>query len=371
MNFPIYKRRTLLCVFVSCFFVITSYCQTSSLDSLKATLEEVSDKKEKLSILQEIASINKDSLKDSAEAYIYYDKARVLAIHEKDTVALRNTIYNLGEILLEMEEYGMAITYFNSVKKNLIDKEEPSEMLALVYKSLGETYIKKGEYDTANGFFDKGVTYAEKIKNDYQKALNHVYKSEVYYMLDDYASSERQISKAFSFFNPDSIPMMAHYFKGKLLYKLGDNQNAILCFQKAVALAERENNISVKSKTLQLLADVYLTSGNKEMALDYSKNALVLVDSLNDVNKRTALARIGYIHAFESVLEKNKEQQLKEKAEQQEDKKRRMLIYGICTLVGISLVILFVYRQNKVMRMVADMRKAQMELVEKKQQEYL
>ncbi|WP_299763919.1 tetratricopeptide repeat protein [uncultured Dokdonia sp.] len=340
------------------------------MDRLKATLEEINNKKEKLSILQEIASINKDSLKNSAEAYVYYDKARVAAIHQKDTVALRNAIYNLGEILIEMEEYDMAITYFNSVKKNLIEKEGPSEILALVYKSLGEVYIRKEEYDTANGFLDKGIAYAEKIKNDYQKALNHVYKSEVYYMLDDYASSERQISTAFSFYDPDSVPMIAHYFKGKLLYKLGDNQNAILCFQKAVALAEEENNINIKSKTLQLLADVYLSSGNREMAFDYSKNALVLVDSLNDINKKTALSRIGYIHAFESMLEKNKEQQLREKAEQQEDKKRRMIIYGICTLVGISLIVLFVYRQNKVMRMVADMRKAQMELVEKKQQEY-
>lgn len=371
MDFPICKRSILIGVFLSSFFALTTYSQTHNLDSLKTTLEKVSDRKEKLSILQEIASINKDSLKDSAEAYIYYDKARVLAINEKDTITLRNAIYNLGEILLEMEEYDMAITYFNSVKKNLIDKEEESELLALIYKNLGETYIRKGEYDTANSFFDKGITYAEKIKNDYQKALNHVYKSEVYYMLDDYASSERQISKAFSFFDPDSVPMMAHYFKGKLLYKLGDNQNAILCFQKAVTLAENENDISVKSKTLKLLSDVYLASGDKEMALDYSKNALVLVDSLNDINKKTALSRIGYIHAFESVLEKNKKQQEIDKEETQKAKKRRMLIYVLCSIVGLSLIAFFVYRQNKVMRMVADMRKAQMELVEKKQQEYL
>lgn len=371
MNFPICKRCTLLFTFISYFFIITGHCQRNNIDSLKTVLDEVNSNKEKLSILQEIAIVNKDSLKDSAEAYIYYDKTRVLAIQEKDTIVLRNAIYNLGEILLEMEEYDVAITYFDSVRKNLIKNGESSEMLALIYKNLGETYIRKEEYDTANNFLDKGVAYAEKIKNNYQKALNHIYKSEVYYKLHDYASSERQINKAFSFFDTDNVPIMAHYFKGKLLYKLGDNENAILCFKKAIALADKENNIVVKSKTLQLLADAYLAYGDKGKALDYSKNALVLVDSLNDVNKRTALARIGYIHAFESVLDKNKEQELKDKTEQQKSNKRRMIIYGICAIIGMSLIILFVYRQNKVMRMVTDMRKAQMDLVEKKQQEYL
>ncbi|WP_299676546.1 tetratricopeptide repeat protein [uncultured Dokdonia sp.] len=356
---------------MSSLFITISYGQTPYLDSLKVTLDKVSTGKEKLSILQEIASVNKDSIRDSAEAYIYYDKARVVAIQEKDTIAIRNAIYNLGEILIEMEEYDMAITYFNLVKKNLIKEEESSDVLALIYKNLGEVYIRKGEYDTANSFLDKGVIYADKINNDYQKALNHVYKSEVYYKLDDYASSERQISKAFSFFGSENVPMVAYYFKGKLLYKLEDTQNAISCFRKAVALAEKENNVVVKSKVLQLLADAYLTSGNKEMALEYSKNALILVDSLNDINKRTALARIGYIHAFESVLDKNKEQQQKDKVVQEEDRKRRMIIYVVCSIIGLSLIGYFSYRQNKVMRMVADMRKAQMDLVEKKQQEYL
>ena len=371
MHTPIFKRHVVLYVFVSFFFITNGHSQVGKLDSLKSELDVVTNNKDKLSILLEIASINKDSLKDSAEGYIYYEKARMLAVKEKDTITTINAIYNLGEILLEMEEYDMAITYFNSVKRNLLKKNEPSEILSLIYKNLGETYLRKGDYIEADGFFDKGILYAETIGNKYQKGLNHLCKSEMYYRQKDYASSERQISKAFDFFETGKEPIMAHYYKGKLLYKIGDYQNAISSFKAAVALAESENNITLKSKTLQLLADVYLASGDAKMSLDYSKNALVIVDSLNDLNKRTALERIGYIHAFESIMSKNKEKELENKEEEQKEKNRRMLIYGISIVFGILLIATFVYRQNKVMRMVADMRKAQMDLVEKKQQEYL
>ncbi len=371
MNTPIFKRYTLLCVFVIFFFTINGHSQVSKLDSLKSALDVVTNNKEKLSILLEIASINKDSLRDSADAYIYYEKTRVLAIKEKDTAIIRNAIYHLGEILLEMEEYDMAINYFDAVKKVILKNEEPSEMLSLVYKNLGVTYLGKRDYIEADRFFDKGILYAETIGNEYQKALNHLYKSEMYYKQGDYASSERQISKAFGFFGAGKEPMMAHYFKGKLLYKIGDYQNAISSFKTTVVLAESENNITLKSKTLQLLADVYLAFGDAKMSLDYSKNALTIVDSLNDINKRVALERIGYIHAFESIMDKNKAQELKDTEEELKEKNRSMIMYAISIIVGILLIALFMYRQNKVMRMVVDMRKAQVDLVEKKQQEYL
>lgn len=371
MNTPIFKRYTLLYVFVSFFFITSGHSQVSKLDSLKSVLDVVTNNKEKLPILLEIASINKDSLRDSAEAYIYYEKARSLSVKEKDTVIVRNSIYNLGEILLEMEEYDMAITYFNTVKRSLLRSGKPSEMMSLVYKSLGIAYLEKEDYIEADSFFDKGIIYAETIENTSQKALNHLYKSEMYYRQGDYSSSERQISKAFGFFGTGKEPTMAHYFKGKLLYKIGDYQNAISSFKTTVALAESENNITLKSKALQLLADVYLAFGDEKMSLDYSKNALTIVDSLNDINKRTALERIGYIHAFESIMDKNKAEKLKKTEEEHKEKNRRMIIYGITIIVGILLVALFMYRQNKVMRMVADMRKAQVDLVEKKQQEYL
>lgn len=371
MNTLILKKHTVLYVFVSFFFVTSVQSQVGELDSLNSALDVVTNNKEKLSILLDIASINKDSLRDSAEGYLYYEKARILAIKEKDTAVIRKAIYHLGEILLEMEEYDMAITYFDTVKKSLLKKNEPSELLSLVYKNLGETYLRRGDYIGAGGFFDKGISYAETIGNTYQKGLNHLYKSELYYTQGDYDASEWQLSRAFSFFEKGKEPVMAHYFKGKLLYKKGDYQNAITSFTKTVTLAESENNITLKSKTLQLLADVYLVSGDEKMSLDYSKNALVIVDSLNDLNKRIALERIGYIHAFESVMEKNKEKESKKSEEARKEKEKRMLMYGIFVIVGVLLLGLFLYRQNKVMRMVKEMRKAQMDLVEKKQQEYL
>ncbi len=70
-------------------------------------------------------------------------------------------------------------------------------------------------------------------------------------------------------------------------------------------------------------------------------------------------------------MDKNKAQELKNTEEERKEKNRSMILYAISIIVGILLVALFMYRQNKVMRMVVDMRKAQVNLVEKKQQEYL
>ncbi|WP_422081983.1 response regulator [Ulvibacterium sp.] len=313
--------------------------------------------------------------------YSNYDLAltdffSALEIFEKegDRYLLASCLENIAGVYENMENYKNALKYYRA---SLLHSQEVgnARLTASNYHSLGAAMDKSSQRDSAFYYFDKSLALSE--EGDFKDLLSLNYHSlGVLYAGNDPAKGTEFLNKSITL--KKSIELDDHNIAISL-YELGaiyangrQWAEAKRVFEEGWEVSRQTDSKDIKSKLSYALYDLHKRMGNENKALSYLEEFYVLRDSIFDeeTSKNIVAREIQYETAKKDqqiqLLVKQKELQqaevaTKEALVKQRSIQRNLLLWGIVSLIIISLLLFRNYTIKLKSR----------ELVNRKQQEFV
>lgn len=193
---------------------------------------------------------------------------------------------NQGDILLKMERVNEALEIFGKAEQLLRDKDWDQMERLLVWHKIGTVYHMKGDYQTAQSYYENILAEEEKMEGVSARELSTDYSSlgALYLDMGLYKKAYENIKRAVELDEgreEDAESIMTYYYLASACAELSSEgydeyyDEAIDCFEKVIVF--RETNYGKKNTDL---ADAYheyslfwYYNGHLEKAMDYSRKA--------------------------------------------------------------------------------------------------
>lgn len=262
-------------------------------------------------------------------------------------VRVGNSLFNIGTIHQDNEDYDLALEYFQRALK-VFQKVNHSSFQASTLNSIGNNFKLRGKYEQALKYFHKAKTLYEREGNN-QSSLSFPL-----YNLGDSYERLNQLDSAVIYLNGalESTSEVDRNYKqalvftslGKVAQKQGLEEKAIAYYEKAVAAAQEENLRKEELDASWLLYQALKRQNRPAEALNYLERHRALQDSLFNEKSTREIAQLEAQYAFE--------QEKKELARQNEVEKRKLdeeirrqrtwqLFLGCALLLSLPALFLF------------------------------
>lgn len=311
------------------------------------------------------------NLKDDEEmSIVYNDFAHLynniwnydiaLEYHYKNLESLDNIKKKRGENIKLLKKYDLiywsiaACFAFEDTEKSKIYLKKDLEILDKIksidstttslndnymgtYNFLGNMYMSSNELDSAYYFYNKAMSFDELVSDSSAKSSVYNNIGIINWELGNYDVSEEYFKKSFNLKKNASI-----YFNlGRNHYLKKEYNKAEEYLYQALEASKKERNIGNEYKTVSLLSKIYRTKKLYEQSLNMMDSAMILQDSIANMEK----AQAGIAIEMQYMFKKQKTDLEAQIAE----KERRMLIYIlIITVLLLTIgVTLLLYRNQK------------------------
>ncbi len=272
---------------------------------------------------------------DVINALKYYQRS--LKIYQEiDDLDGIGSIYNeFGSIYNVKGDFDKALDYY--LKSIDINKELDDEMAnSAQYINIGSLYLSNEDYEKALEYFQKGLAI-EKKKNDKLgmasalSGIGSVYlEQQNYTEALDYLEISLEISESVNDVQGSASILLSI---GDLYLDLVNNEKAIEYCKKGLALAKKVGDLGSQEYSCECLYEAYRAIGNKNMALVYHEEMILIADSIRTEETSIKLQQIEFSkQVLEDSLvqvEKDMEVQMKHQEEVQKKDKNRNLAIGI------------------------------------------
>ncbi len=235
---------------------------------------------------------------------VYFFKKALNIYKENDstnTLMKRSLLYELAVSLISGKEYDEAIEYLNKIEKEFYLNDNNSTYYFLVKARLLWCYIQK--------------EYFEKAELVYQSLLK-------------YNISESTTNDAVILFNLSNFEIETKKITPQTKYRL----------ETAYKLINKSNDYTLKKEIKEAISKYYISLGDYKMASETLISAIVLSDSLNNIETKSI--NLSLNRRFNEAL---KDKQLAEKVaenKQQEIEKQNLwitLLIIFAVLIGVKL----------------------------------
>lgn len=196
--------------------------------------------------------------------------------------------------------FDSAIIYFHYAKNSAIIRKDISGQ-AEVCSSLGHSYMRKSEMDSARYYLEEALSLANEIKNYRIEAGVYNNYGNVFLEESNYTQALDYFIKAAKLYEN---PLADEYGQclalsniGNIEYRLGNYEKALSYAQQSMAIARKKSFTSSIGYAHKLLGRIYRKLTKYDSALLEYKQAQLLYASLND-QRSTAevLQNIGNIY---------------------------------------------------------------------------
>lgn len=277
MNNRLIRCLLLLVATVSFFAREVAARELPQTDSLVFLLSTLDDNEQKISVLNTLATILKESNPDKALAYSRQALAIATRLQSIPSCAVSNKV--MGEIFEYRHNFQPSINYYLiSIKhfKSLDDKDE----LARIYNRLGHIYINN-HYDYEQGmlYVNTAMEYAEEAGNSKEMAAAYNSLGGIYYYRND-------LDKASSYFRDalrireeigDESGIAASLNNVGEIYRLkGDFGRAIDYYQQAIKINQRIRHNRYLSINYLNLGLIFSEKEDEKKALEYFGRSIAL-----------------------------------------------------------------------------------------------
>jgi signal transduction histidine kinase/uncharacterized protein HemY len=307
----------------------------SRLDSLKQVLFEVNDIRQRVDVLNDIASELYDT--DLYEGYKYSSDAYEQAKTIKYNYGQMRALILMGYRFSVSGEFQNALDHYRRAAE--VDNEQ-SDLLGYSYSMTANVYRSIAKYDSARLFYTKSIAVLEKNQHPIylafafkslarllmiqwkNKEAEHYFKkaqaiyeehnnrrgmSEIWFSLSDvnknlteYNTANEDMNKGCKIANAvksDYLIFLCHKNQGDYYFRLGDYMKAMEELFQAMEILKTKEQPQLLTPVFNQLGEVYAELGQHDVALKYYFDALKINERLGlkyDIAK--VWSEIGWIY---------------------------------------------------------------------------
>lgn len=244
------------------------------------------------------ALVNKGSVFETIAEYPkaldFYLEALTLAESSKNKRAIATAYISLAVFYSSIENPDLAISY-NKKALEIYNELNQNIKVVQIYSNLGLALDKKGSYDSARYFLEKGYTIAENIGSEFGKAITELNLGLNSYRIKDYSKSLEQFDRVNIFFSKvnDGYGMcLCNYNYCRIYRALGQKDKAIEYGLTALKIAQEKQLLNEIEGITEQLSGLYEERNDMTNALKYYKMYSVAKDSLVSTDKNQEIGRL-------------------------------------------------------------------------------
>ncbi|MFV0573659.1 MAG: ATP-binding protein [Xanthomarina gelatinilytica] len=323
-----------------------------SLSALSQTTFEEDEETIQNTIDARINQAQKDIEKNAYfEAQEKYDQALELAIKIDNQKSIGIIYSKIGKLQYIIEEPDEAIK--SLIKANEVQRFAKDDVnLAETYKTLGNVYTSKKQYQQALDYYKSAKTLFEQEGLDNYVAEALLNEGITYINLKKYNEAKTHLLKSISVakrFDLDKILSSAKINLGTALINLGEAEDALAQANEGLKMAKTNHFNNVLNDGYLILSDLNQEIGNYKLANQYLKKHIKLNDSLLSI-KRSSLSQEK---RMQLLIDNQTEYQKKQLADLEEQKAANNLnklttILSIALITILSLLTLSLYKNNNI-----------------------
>lgn len=285
------------------------------------------------------------------EAQEKYDQALELAIKIDNQKSIGIIYSKIGKLQYIIEEPDEAIK--SLIKANEVQRFAKDDVnLAETYKTLGNVYTSKKQYQQALDYYKSAKTLFEQEGLDNFVAEVLLNEGITYINLKKYNEAKTHLLKSISVakrFDLDKILSSAKINLGTALINLGETEDALAQANEGLKMAKTNHFNNVLNDGYLILSELNQEIGNYKLANQYLKKHIKLNDSLLSI-KRSSLSQEK---RMQLLIDNQTEYQKKQLADLEEQKAANNLnklttILSIALITILSLLTLSLYKNNNI-----------------------
>jgi tetratricopeptide (TPR) repeat protein len=298
------------------------------------------------------------SISNYPKALENYIELLKLAEREENPKDIASANFNIATTLAKEKEYSKALAYFK-IADSIIDKNSLTDLKYESLGNIGDIYYKLNNLDSALYLTMKGY---EKAVESYKKfdakntpsstlqfnaqpigiLLNNL--GNIYSKLGNTPAALKNYSEALLYSEKaDDADNICEINLGlaKLYEKSGDGINAILCANKVIVLAEKNDIESRKQEVFDFLKSYYKNAGKLDSAFTYQEKMIVVKDSIEGKDRIKQSLNI----TIEEELRQQEKRDILKKEQEQIDKTLQLLGVGML-IPSFFLFTIFIRRRK-------------------------
>lgn len=294
-----------------------------------AIYETIEDQNQLARVYNNVGLILLD-LGRTEETVEYYNKSLAIKRSIQDTLGVANTLTNLGIVYLQLNKPDTAYLHFTQALAIDLVADTTSVGLFKDYSNIGDTYVLKKQYDSADFYYKKAMSLIDEVDEKYSKV--------------------------------ELIEKVATLYKKQKKYELAREK-----YDLALVMAENIQSKQLIRNNALGLSEVYKALGNYSKSLEYYERYVNLQTELFNQEQAQKLAQIE--SSYQINQRENKIDILNKEAEIKDLKlsNSEMVIYwmgGILLLISV-IIFMQVRKSNFKTRANALLRLQNEEIVEK------
>ena len=279
-----------------------------------------------------------------------YKKAVVIAEESGNKKYEGMMLNNIGFLYSEYDNQSKALEYYEKGLEKRLEVND-TKGIAKSYNSIGRTHFQLGNFEEANKFYEKSLEVFENEGFDHGAAnvLNNI--GNVYLKMDDLKNALTYHNKALKLRSKiDDLRGLAESYKNltKIYLQKKDCKNAEITILKGIQYSKETSSIRMLNKFYYQLFNLYKTTGNTDLALNYYVKYTRIKDSLFSVESENRISELEIQYQTEKKEKQIEILNQETEFQKQKLKNQRLLLTSvIIIIVFVILLGILYFRQNK------------------------
>lgn len=254
----------------------------------------------------------------------------------------------IGIIYFNLGNFDKSLDYLRQAEKIALESYKTNTKigaeLCVVYNDIGSIYLQKKEYDAAQQYYEKALSYNRDNKS---------YSAALYNNIGIICMEQGNYNEALEYYNKsldirkeeNDVGGIAQVYNnmGKCYYHLNKYDQAIVLLEDAMQLHNKTNNYRSEIIGLRILSDIYNSRGNYKREALLNKRESELKDSLA---MQENMGQIVQLEAHYEYEKQRKEDELEQQILLAEKEKKTLIFIMTTGILSLSFFLLILFYRN-------------------------
>ncbi|MBU3821899.1 response regulator [Flavobacteriaceae bacterium XHP0103] len=287
---------------------------------------------------------------DYFEAQKKLDDALDLAIKAENNTSIGIIYSKKGKLHLIIEEQDQAIKSLNEAIK--VQRTNDNANLGNSYKTLGEVYLSKKDYNQAIDYFTsaKNLFQQEGLNKNIAETL--LLEGATYLNLENYKKARELFDQSIQLSKKENLPRVESNTlvkQANVYFHLGDNPKAVQLANEGIAIAKTNKFPEILSEGYSTLSEINQSIGDYQTSNNYLRAFIKLSDSLRTVKKANLSPDKRIQSLMSDQIAKNKQTEEELVVEKNKNELSTLIsILSVALITILSLLTLSLYKNNNI-----------------------